>query len=357
MAAAQSNDVEYPTPVREATITGRIPPRDLGDARLTQHFYTFTGTTGDIMIRLEGANLEGDVDLFIANGLRPLLKIGLYAAGTTTTTTKTAYLKRRETLLLRVEARTPDDREGTYNISFSGAFEVYGGPERTPPPVIASAAPAPSANPSGVRVNSAGARLDPPPPPKPKPTPAVVAVVPKPPKPPARPRPATAKPTPSSTPAPPTVIAENSDAGNAPPAPPARPKRSTRPTKNPPPAVAATPRPAKKPSAPPVAPPAANVESTAPEVVAATPAPAKPKPPVKAKPAPKPPKPAPPVIQTQVVLELKDGTTITREAVRRVMVDKSELVIITATGQLERYALADVAKLSVAPTIVGNDER
>src|SRR5687767_9672111 len=76
---AQSTDITAPTPIRNHDVFGAIAPRDLGDARLTDHFYAFTGTPGDLLITIEGRNLNGDVDVFTAAGLRPLMKFSLYA--------------------------------------------------------------------------------------------------------------------------------------------------------------------------------------------------------------------------------------------------------------------------------------
>src|ERR1041384_2749069 len=75
--AAQSSDLNAPTPVGANEIEGRIAPRDLGDPRLTSHFYTFNGTQGDVVLTIESNNLDGAVDLFLANGLRPLMQITL----------------------------------------------------------------------------------------------------------------------------------------------------------------------------------------------------------------------------------------------------------------------------------------
>ena len=76
---AQSIDPNAPSPVRSNSVTGRIAARDLGDARLTDHYYAFTGTPGDLLITVQSNNLNGDVDVFTAGTLRPLLKLTLYA--------------------------------------------------------------------------------------------------------------------------------------------------------------------------------------------------------------------------------------------------------------------------------------
>ena len=95
------NRVEYPTPALSNEISGRITPRDLGDPRLTRHFYTFTGLPGDLIITVESENLNGDIDLYIAAGLRPLTKVVLYAGSSATRASKNIFLRKQEPLVLR----------------------------------------------------------------------------------------------------------------------------------------------------------------------------------------------------------------------------------------------------------------
>ena len=45
-AFAQSINPAAPTPVRANSVEGRIAARDLGDARLTDHYYRFHRNTG-----------------------------------------------------------------------------------------------------------------------------------------------------------------------------------------------------------------------------------------------------------------------------------------------------------------------
>src|SRR2546423_8768575 len=116
--SAQSSDLNNPTPVVSDEIEGRIAPRDLGDPRLTTYFYTFSGTQGDIIITVESNNLEGAVDLFLVQSLRPLTQITLFATGSATGVSKSVFLRTAETLVLRVHARTPNDTDGTYRIRF-----------------------------------------------------------------------------------------------------------------------------------------------------------------------------------------------------------------------------------------------
>jgi hypothetical protein len=119
---AQSGNIDSPTPVYTREIKERILPRDIGDTRLTRHFYSFQGGPGDLEISVESKNLNGDVDIFASNGLRPLAKLSLFDTGSSTTVSKSVYIKTQEPLILRVEARTSGDEEGSYTINFSGSF-------------------------------------------------------------------------------------------------------------------------------------------------------------------------------------------------------------------------------------------
>jgi hypothetical protein len=158
---AQSTDPNAPWPVRSNTVTARIAARDLGDARLTDHYYAFTGTPGDLLITIQSNNLNGDVDVFTAGTLRPLFKLTLYAE-ISTPVTKGVYLRKREDLILRVEARSPNDNEGVYRVTFGGSFQaIEGGPD------IAEAetpSTSPGETPVGgrktKRVSSVGARIE-----------------------------------------------------------------------------------------------------------------------------------------------------------------------------------------------------
>ena len=181
---AQSLDARSPSPVRSNEIVGRIAARDLGDSRLTDHFYAFTGTPGDLLITIEAQNLNGDVDVFTAGSLRPVLKVALYAeAGLPVA--KSVYLRQREDLILRVEARSPNDDDGIYHIRFGGSFEPIAGAVEAAEE--ATATPETPGQPRrGKRVSSVGARINEPPPPvevaaapTPEPTPAATPEEPK----------------------------------------------------------------------------------------------------------------------------------------------------------------------------------
>ncbi|HVQ38104.1 MAG TPA: hypothetical protein VMS31_11260, partial [Pyrinomonadaceae bacterium] len=113
VATAQSTDIAAPAPVRSNEVLGTISARDIGDSRLTDHFYAFTGNPGDLLITVDSRNINGDVDVFTSTGLRPLLKLTVYASNSSPTT-KSIYLRKQESLTLRIEGRTPNDDEGTY---------------------------------------------------------------------------------------------------------------------------------------------------------------------------------------------------------------------------------------------------
>ena len=75
----QSIDASFPSPVVTNEVVGTIAARDLGDSRLTDHYYAFTGTPGDVLLTIKSHNLNGDVDVFTAGSLQPLLKFTIYA--------------------------------------------------------------------------------------------------------------------------------------------------------------------------------------------------------------------------------------------------------------------------------------
>lgn len=122
LTLAQSSDPAFPTPLTSNEVSGSIAPRDPGDARTTRHFYSLTGSAGEIEIEVEANGLEGDVDIFTAADWRPLVKVPLYATGETIKVAKTFFLRRAERLILRIEARAQGDAEGTYRIRFGGSF-------------------------------------------------------------------------------------------------------------------------------------------------------------------------------------------------------------------------------------------
>lgn len=315
---AQSLDPNTPAPVRSNSVTGRIAARDLGDARLTDHYYAFTGTPGDLLITVQSMNLNGDIDVFTAGTLRPLLKLTLYAE-TSAPTTKGIYLRKRENLILRVEARSPNDDEGTYRLSFGGSFEpIVGGPEiaETETP----AQPATETTAGGrktKRVSSVGARIN-----EPEPPVTEVAATPAP-----EPTP---EPTPEAKPVETPKAAEEK---------PAETTETTRPTpRNPrgrrqPTPRKTTPRNTETARTPTEQPTAEPKSETKPETAA------------ESKPEP------PPETGPRLVIETNDGTLINRpmSGVKRVTVERGQVVVVGTDGKIDRFLLANVVRVSIAP--------
>jgi len=306
-ALAQSIDPNAPSPVRSNTVSGSIAARDLGDARLTDHYYAFTGVPGDLLITIESKNLNGDIDVFTVGTLRPLLKATLYAE-VATPVTKSIYLRQRQDLILRVEARSPNDDQGTYRLFFGGSFQpIMGGPD------IAEA-DTPSepteGRRTGKRVSSVGARL-----PEPEPTPVTeVATAPTP------------EPTPESTPEPKSV--ETPKAEKSPEAETEKPA-TTRNTRGRRPAGR---RPAPAPKVRET--PTAKVEEPKVE-----------------EPKPTPPPEPEPEVGPRLVIETNDGTLINRamSTVKRVTVENGQVVIVGKDGKIQRMLLINVVRMSISP--------
>jgi hypothetical protein len=160
---AQSINQNSPTPITSNEISGQIPARDIGDARLTSYFYTFNGGQGDVFINVVTKNLNGDIDVFTADNLRPLSKITIYADASEGETGRVIYLRQPAKLILRVEGRSPNDDAATYRIKFAGSFApaVAAEYQETETPIVKSG------NQTDVRVNSVGTIIEV----KPKPTP------------------------------------------------------------------------------------------------------------------------------------------------------------------------------------------
>ena len=155
--SAQSSLQDHPTPITRNEISGTIKARDVGDSRLTTHYYWFEGAQGDVFINLSSKNFAGDVDVFVQNGLRSLSKIVVYADFGEVETGRVIYLRKPERLLLRVQGRTPNDEAATYRLKFAGSFVAAVADEKDVPQL-----PAVGENVTGaVRVNSVGTILPP----------------------------------------------------------------------------------------------------------------------------------------------------------------------------------------------------
>lgn len=325
VVVAQSTDITAPTPIRNSDVLGAIAPRDIGDARLTDHFYAFSGTPGDLLITIEGRNLNGDVDVFTASGLRPLLKFSLYA-GSGSPVTKSIYLRKREDLILRVEARTPNDDEGGYRIRFGGSFEPVAGelflgeaetaPTEISTPVITSVTK------KGRRVSSVGARIEEPPAPE-------IAAVPTP------------EPTPVETKPAESAAAEDPAVSTAPARTPRGrrlPGRRTR-----------TPRPVR--TEEPATTSETETKATSEEVAEGEPAPRGRRRGGSDRRVSEPTQEPEPESGPRLIIETSDGTLINRymTTVRRVIVENGQVVVVGKDGKIQRVALATVTKMSISP--------
>ncbi len=321
-ASAQSTDIAWPSPVRSNEVVGKIGARDLGDPRLTDHFYAFTGRAGDVLVTVDSRNLNGDIDVFMFTGLRPLLKFTMYA-GSSSPITKSIYLRNTEGLILRVEGRTPNDDDAVYRIHFGGAFEpITSGPlaEHEDAVQLATAEEVPGKG--GRRVSSVGARIE-------EPRSEVAAA-----------------PTPEPTPVAPTEPEPKTTTSK----PPSRGSRARRPT----------PRRSRPTAA------AKREETTAKDesedTTPATESAAEPKPPAVAK---RPPRRGPTTRGAarpsasqepeesgpRLMIETNDGTLVDRymNTVRRVTVENGQVVVIGKDGKVQRIPLASVVRMTISP--------
>lgn len=155
-APGQSSDQLFPTPVRTSEVVGTIKARDIGDARLTTYYYTFEGEQGDLFINVQSENFTGDIDVFIAAGLRPLTKMVMYADQPQSETGRVIYLRKPERLMLRVQGRSPGDDDAVVRIKFAGSFAASRLEESGAP----SAPKVESVTESNIRVNSVGTILE-----------------------------------------------------------------------------------------------------------------------------------------------------------------------------------------------------
>ncbi|HMM79314.1 MAG TPA: hypothetical protein PKC65_04760 [Pyrinomonadaceae bacterium] len=136
VASAQSSDVNFPTPLSSNKITGSIKARDIGDNRLTTHYFVFNGTQGDLFVNVLSKNLDADIDVFSADGMIPLTKMIVASDAQANETGRLIYLRKPEKLILRIQGRTPNDLPATYQISFGGSFAAITGQEVPEAPVV-----------------------------------------------------------------------------------------------------------------------------------------------------------------------------------------------------------------------------
>lgn len=134
---AQSVEQAFPTPLTTNELRATIEPRAVGDARLTSYYYAFDGTQGDIFVNVVTKNLNGDIDIFVRDGLRLLSKIVVYADVGDGETGRVLYLRKPEKLLLRVQGRSPNDDPATIQIKFAGSFVAAAPADVPEPPRVA----------------------------------------------------------------------------------------------------------------------------------------------------------------------------------------------------------------------------
>ena len=328
VVSGQSSDQSLPTPVLANDINGKIVALDLGDPRATRHFYAFAANAGDLLITVDSTNLNGDVDVFTAITFRPLMKTTVYASTQSPQITKGIYLRAHQILILRVEARTPNDDPGTYHIHLGGTFEPFSGGI----PVAENIEPAEnSTKASSNRLSSVGATI-------PRP-PAEVTETAE-----AKPSPEkTAEKTPSEpeapkkeTDKPATTAAARRTAARAP-------RRGARPAPaRKPPAEKKTESTAKTEAEPPKTETPKEEKSTPAEKPVETTAPVE---------KPKPQELSPTPVGARLIIEEKDGTRIERpmSTVRRVVVEGATIVIVLKTGKIERINMSDVSRMAIEP--------
>ena len=341
---AQSSDQSLPTPVLTSEVNGTIAPLDLGDSRVTRHFYAFDASPGDLIITTDSKNLNGDIDVFTAVTFRPLMKTTMYANTQMPEVTKSIFLRVHQILILRIEARTPSDEAGSYHIRFRGSFEPFSGgipvAEATE-----STAESPRSSRGTKRVSSVGATIAEPPAEataKTKPTPApvseprAVATGPEA----ENSKPATEGPkkaeVPKSTTAKTTARSTPRNSRRRTPArskPAAQPKESAETSAN-----KSETEPAKESDTVKKETPAGGKSNAAVSKTTATPE-----------------QPAqeitPPPTGVRLVIEQKDGTKIDRpmSTVRRVVVEGNVIVIVLNTGRIERVPMSVVTRMAIEP--------
>lgn len=309
--AAQSSDPNLPTAVLSNEVAANILALDLGDARMTRHYYAFEGTPGDLIISINSRNLNGDMDVFTAVSFRPLMKISIYANTIPPEVTKSIYLRTKQLLILRVEARTPNDDAGNYRIRFSGAFAPFSG--GIPVAETTEETSEVESSPGTRRVSSVGATIAEPAA-SPEPTPSTEAVAEKP--------------------------AEEADSKKTAPAKSGRtkPTRSSSTTRNP---RRRTPARAKPKTD-------TEAEKTGTEEPKKSASEGEEKPATEGE---RPTQELSPQPGGRLIIERKDGTLIDRpmSTVRRVIVEGNQIVIVLKTGRTERIPMSNVAKMAIEP--------
>jgi hypothetical protein len=149
-SVGQSSEQNFPTPVTESEVSSSIRARDIGDPRLTTHYWVFDGQQGDIFINVTTQNFSGDINIYQASDLKPLTQMVMYADTGVSETGRVVYLRQPGRLLLRVQGRTPNDDPASYKIKFAGSFVALAPQKQEGPPTVVAAED------TGVKVNSVG---------------------------------------------------------------------------------------------------------------------------------------------------------------------------------------------------------
>jgi hypothetical protein len=285
---------------------------------LTRHFYAFEATPGDLLVTVNSRNLNGDVDIFTAITFRPLTKISIYANTIPPEVTKSLYFRTRQILILRVEARTPDDDPGAYRITFGGSFQPFSGGIPVAETSDESSETA-QADKKTKRLSSVGATIEAPPAEvKPEEVKAPETLAEKPPE--ETPTVKKSEPKPKTTRTTPT----RSSRGRTP--------RTTRP------------KPAQT--------EATKTETTKTQTKETKPAGVEgEEKTAEKKPAEKPTTQEAPPAGARLIIEEKDGTRIDRpmSTVRRVIIEGNVIVIVLKNGRTERIPMSDVARMAIEP--------
>ena len=321
---AQSSNPGAPTPITDERLASRVAARDIGDPRATTHFYTFETRPGDLELQVVSENLNGDVDLFVAENLRPLTKVTLLASPTPTRIARTIFMREGATLILRVVARSPGDEAGTYEIIFGGTFQASTRPAVGDAAGDVASNATTSETPTARRVTSSGARID---------EPAVTVSAPAP-----------------RVPASPESAAVDDEATNTVPAP-------TKTRRVPSVSRAARRRNARAPRPPRTdtrpgdaanADPNAAIPNDDPDVAV---------PPIAARPDPSPARARRPaarrrtLTEARLVIRTRDGERFERSMidVERVLVEGGELIVLLKSGEERRLSFADVTRFAIEP--------
>jgi hypothetical protein len=313
-AFSQSTNQSFPTPISSNEISGTIKARDLGDARLTTYFYVFNGNQGDVFINVVTKNLDGDIDIFTADNLKPLTKITVYSDNSNGETGRVVYLRQPQKLILRVEGKTPIDDPATFRIKFAGSFEAIQSVAENEEPET----PQVKNDEQGeVRVNSVGTIIEIKPKPTPKPKETIAKIE----------KPKEEIETEEKTEEPKETkpeAKENTPTENKPEEKPVEEKETPK-----------TPVKEKKPI---------KTKKIKPQTTVKT----EPKPKVK-------PEKTTTVIEPalleniRLIVLFKDGTKIERpmSEILKVSVDKGILTVISKDGTIGRYSILDVAKMTI----------